>query len=404
MKINQLVLKKQSQFGIGILVLLIIISNAYLFFKISTTKIYQLELLIPIIIVLLAIYTGLVTLNFITNKMSRQIKKIEQTTKNYQLFLTQTATSTEKMLTGSDALSQDIDNSFKLIKGISKVNQQGYNALKEIIKPMEDSAQGVNQIAQSIEEITRVLANLVSHSEKISNRATASFTKMKETNSFIKDGNSILNQTLETMNSLQKRLEKIDDISASIAEITEQTNLLALNAAIEAARAGEHGRGFSVVAEEIRELAEKSHNSTNEIQQILNGIKDNSIKVQNLLVNQTAEIDSVKQVFDKITNNADGVYSSLETMLELAEGQTTQSEKATVSAKEISLNTEGVSTKIGKIHSIIEESDGQFAQTNQVSQELDKSITEITKNHQVLADRIRQHIDNYDEITVLLKQ
>ena len=125
--------------------------------------------------------------------------------------------------------------------------------------------------------------------------------------------------------------------------------------------------------------------------------------MQNLLVNQTAEIDSVKQVFDKITNNADGVYSSLETMLELAEGQTTQSEKATVSAKEISLNTEGVSTKIGKIHSIIEESDGQFAQTNQVSQELDKSITEITKNHQVLADRIRQHIDNYDEITVLLK-
>lgn len=65
-----------------------------------------------------------------------------------------------------------------------------------------------------------------------------------------------------------KSVEKINILSEAILKITEQTNLLALNAAIEAARAGEAGKGFSVVAEEIRKLAEESNNTANEIQEI----------------------------------------------------------------------------------------------------------------------------------------
>ncbi len=65
-----------------------------------------------------------------------------------------------------------------------------------------------------------------------------------------------------------KSVEKINVLSEAILKITEQTNLLALNAAIEAARAGEAGKGFSVVAEEIRKLAEESNNTANEIQEI----------------------------------------------------------------------------------------------------------------------------------------
>ena len=81
---------------------------------------------------------------------------------------------------------------------------------------------------------------------------------------------------VDSMNEINGASKEIDKIIATINEIASQTNLLALNASIEAARAGEHGRGFAVVAEEIRTLADQSRESTEQINQIVNTLIDNS--------------------------------------------------------------------------------------------------------------------------------
>ncbi|WP_373019548.1 methyl-accepting chemotaxis protein [Thiomicrorhabdus sp.] len=162
---------------------------------------------------------------------------------------------------------------------ISNMSKEVSVASEDLSDRTQQQAASLEETAASMEELTSTLQISAEHSEKANELAHGSAQQAE-------DGVAVMNQTMDAMNGISELSKKIGDITSLIDSIAFQTNLLALNAAVEAARAGEHGRGFAVVAGEVRNLAQKSAESSKEISALI-AEASTQIDLGTKLVNQT---------------------------------------------------------------------------------------------------------------------
>jgi PAS domain S-box-containing protein len=149
---------------------------------------------------------------------------------------------------------------------ISTSSAQIRAASEEQATGAAQQSSGVSEVTTTIEELNTTAMHIAKNAENVARLAGETLAGMQEINVKVND-------TARKILSLGEKSQSIGNITKLIDDIAEQTNLLALNAAIEAARAGEVGRGFAVVAQEVRKLAERSSESTEEIRQIINEIQ-----------------------------------------------------------------------------------------------------------------------------------
>ncbi|MCK0163086.1 methyl-accepting chemotaxis protein [Marinobacter sp. S6332] len=208
--------------------------------------------------------------------------------------------------------------------------------IEQVAAATEEMSATSEQISQNTQQVADAANMVTERSQTGENVLRSSISRIRSLASSVEDVNEVIEE-------LEKRSSSIVEVVDVIRKVADQTNLLALNAAIEAARAGEYGRGFAVVADEVRTLARQTHDSTTQIEDIVNSFKvitdsaSRSISASHKLANETSEQSSeLEQTFAAILGDVNNI-SGMATQIAAA------SEQQVAVTRELAGNMESVS-------------------------------------------------------------
>ncbi len=232
-------------------------------------------------------------------------------------------------------------------------------------REMEDTFSEVKENAAAASQATRAASEAALKCKTLADKATAQIRRISD----------IVHDTADTMEKLGRSSEEIEGIVSVINDIADQTNLLALNAAIEAARAGEHGRGFAVVADEVKKLAEKTGAATEEITTRIKAIQE---EAERSLKATGMSRQEVEQGVEVITS----VKDSLDSILGVSEDASKKVAEITSATEE---HTEAIRRINERLHHLAEGIREVSAATEQISQ--------VANSLSSMADELKEHVE-----------